>query len=139
MPLFVKRLTPTALLPSRAHPQDAGLDLYADETVDIPEFNRAVVRTGIAVSIPFGSVGLIWPRSGLARHGQSTDAGVVDSGYTGEIGVVMTNNTPHRYPVRAGDKIAQLLVQPVCLVEVQEVDALNPSERGSAGFGSTGG
>lgn len=138
MHLPVKRLTPTAKLPTRAHPHDAGLDLYADENIEIPEFNRAKVRTGIAVDVPVGAVGLIWPRSGLATHGKSKDAGVVDAGYIGEVSVVMTNNTPHRYAVKVGDKIAQLLIQPVLLVDVQEVDELNPTERGAGGFGSTG-
>jgi len=136
--LCVKRLTSTAILPTRAHPDDAGLDLYADESVVIPEYHRAVVKTGVAVAIDSGKVGLIWPRSGLAARGLSTDAGVIDSAYRGEIGVVLTNGTPHKRAIQAGDKIAQLLVQPVSTPVVQEVDSLNATERGSAGFGSTG-
>ncbi len=85
--LFVRRLTPTAVLPFRAHPFDAGLDLCADEIVEVPEFNRATIRTGIAIALDSTNVGLIWPRSGLAAHGISTDAGVIDSTYRGEIKV----------------------------------------------------
>jgi deoxyuridine 5'-triphosphate nucleotidohydrolase len=137
--LRVKRLTETATLPTRANPDDAGLDLYADETVEIPHFGRATVQTGIAISVDSGYVGLIWPRSGLAsKKGISRDAGVIDASYRGPVAVVVTNGTPHRYTVRAGDRIAQLLVQPVDLAEVVEVDSLDETSRGADGFGSTG-
>jgi len=136
--LNVKRLTETAKLPTRAHPADAGMDLYADETVNVPHFGRAVVKTGIAVAIPEGYVGLIWPRSGLASKGISTDAGVIDAGYRGEISVVLTNGTPHTKTIHRGDKIAQLLIQPIWTPELSEVDDLDGTARGVGGFGSTG-
>jgi dUTP pyrophosphatase len=136
--LYVKRLTETAVLPTRAHPDDAGLDLYADETAVVPEFGRALVRTGIAVGIDPGKVGLIWPRSGLAKSGISTDGGVIDAPYRGEIGVIVTNATPHRHTIEAGDKIAQLLVQPIFPDTLVEVDELTATDRGASGFGSTG-
>lgn len=138
MTLNIKRLTETAKLPTRAHPSDAGMDLYADETVTIPHFGRAVVKTGIAVAIPEMYVGLIWPRSGLAAKGISTDAGVIDAGYRGEIGVVLTNGTVHTKTIQSGEKIAQLLIQAVWTPELTEVDSLEDTARGDCGFGSTG-
>lgn len=138
MTLLVRRMTATAVIPSRAHPFDAGLDLFADETVEIPEFNRATVRTGIALALDPTKVGLIWPRSGLAARGISTDAGVVDSTYRGEIKVVLTNGTPHRFRVEPGMRIAQMVIQSVFLEEPRVVDVLPDSVRGADGFGSTG-
>lgn len=136
--LYVKRLTETAQLPKMATDGSAGYDLYADAEVTIPEFGRAVVSTGIAVSIDPGKVGLIWPRSGLAVKGVSTDAGVIDSDYRGCIGVVLTNATKHRYTVQRGDRIAQMIIQPAFRDTVVEVDSLNETDRGAGGFGSTG-
>lgn len=139
MILPVKKLTDTAILPTRAHPGDAGLDLYADESVNVECLARALVSTGISVAIPPGYVGLIWPRSGLAvKHGVSVDAGVIDAGYRGPVKVLLTNSDEHEYNVHAGDKIAQLLIQPVALISPVEVDALDASERNGGGFGSSG-
>lgn len=138
--LPVKRLTDTARLPPRAHPGDAGLDLYADESVIVCASCRALVSTGIAIAIPPGYVGLIWPRSGLAaQFGISVDAGVIDAGYRGPVKVLITNaSEDQNYEIQPGDKIAQLLIQPVALMEPVEVDALNETERDAGGFGSTG-
>jgi deoxyuridine 5'-triphosphate nucleotidohydrolase len=137
--LPVKRLTKTATLPVRAKPGDAGMDLYADEDATVPAHGRRLVETGIAVAIPLGYVGLVWPRSGMATHdGVSTDAGVIDAGYRGPVKVLLTNATDDDYPVIAGHKIAQLVVQPVTLAKVEEVSELPNSARGAAGFGSTG-
>jgi dUTP pyrophosphatase len=97
-----------------------------------------MVKTGIAVSIDPGKVGLIWPRSGLASKGISTDAGVIDANYRGEIKVVITNGTKHRYTIQAGDKIAQMLIQAVFPDEIIEVDTLTDTDRGDGGFGHTG-
>lgn len=138
MPLYLQRLTETALRPTRATDGAAGLDLYADETATILEYSRCWISTGISVGIAPGYVGLIWPRSGLAGHGLDTSAGVVDCDYRGEVKVLLCNGTPHRKTVKAGDRIAQLLVVPVGRPTVLEVDALPTSERGAAGFGSTG-
>lgn len=138
MILPVKRLTETAVLPTRAYAGDAGLDLYADEYRIVRAGNRALVNTGLAVAIPPGYVGLIWPRSGLAaKHGISVDAGVIDSGYRGPIKVLLTNSSNEEYTVRVGDKIAQLLIQPVALIPPVEVDELDASERNGGGFGSS--
>jgi len=139
MTLPVKRLTETALLPTRAHPGDAGLDLYADESAYINSLDRELVSTGIIIAIPSGYVGLIWPRSGMAaKFGISVDAGVIDSGYRGPVKVLITNSGDYPYEIGRGDKIAQLLIQPVSLLDPVEVDALNETERDAGGFGSSG-
>lgn len=138
MPLYLQRLTATAIRPTRATEGAAGLDLYADETITIPEYHRAWVSTGIAVAIAPGYVGLIWPRSGLAGSGLDTSAGVVDSDYRGQVKVLLCNGTPHRRTVKAGDRIAQLLITPVTMPNLIAVDALPATSRGPDGFGSTG-
>ncbi len=138
MPLYLQRLTETAKLPTRAMEYAAGLDLYADETITIPEYHRAWVSTGIAIALNPYHVGQIWPRSGLAGHGLDTSAGVVDSDYRGEVKVLLVNGSHERKTVRAGDRIAQLLIVPIIRLELIEVDALPETERGANGFGSTG-
>lgn len=138
MPLYLQRLTETAKLPTRATEYAAGLDLYADETITIPEYHRAWVSTGIAIALNPHDVGQIWPRSGLAGHGLDTSAGVVDSDYRGEVKVLLVNGSHERKTVRAGDRIAQLLIVPITRPELIEVDALPATERGANGFGSTG-
>ena len=147
--LKVKRLTETAKLPTRAHSTDAGLDLYADEEVTIKAGHRRVINTGIAISIPEGKVGLIWPRSGLAvKRGVHVMAGVIDSSYTGEILVCLLSTQidswsivePPRntdLEIKRGDKIAQLLIQDIYLYDVEEVDEIEDTERGKKGFGSS--
>lgn len=141
-PLRVRRLDLGATLPSRAYAGDAGLDLYALESAAIGPGERASVRTGVAVEIPAGQAGLVLPRSGLAaRHGIAlvNAPGLIDSGYRGEIRVLLLN-TDHAEPfaLSAGDRIAQLVVVRVETPEVQEVTALELSTRGEAGFGSSG-
>lgn len=137
--LKVKRLTETAKLPTRAHPDDAGLDLYANENWLLSTASRALINTNIIIAIPDGYVGLIWPRSGLAaKHGISVDAGVIDAGYRGPVKVLVTNSGDDDYAVHRGDKIAQLLIQPVSLMEPVEVDCLDETDRNAGGFGSSG-
>jgi dUTP pyrophosphatase len=137
--LKIKKLTDTAIIPTRAKPGDAGLDLYIDETVEIGGMgNRELVSTGIAMAIPTGYFGLIRPRSGLAMDGVSTDAGVVDSGYRGEVKVLLTNSRRGTVIISQGERIAQIIIIPCAAFPVMEVDALDETERGSAGFGSTG-
>lgn len=138
MPLYLQRLTETAVRPTRATDCSAGLDLHADETATIPEYCRVWISTGLAVAIAPGYVGLVWPRSGLAGHGLDTSAGVIDSDYRGELKVLLCNGTPHRKTVHRGDRIAQLLVLPVGMPNLIEVDALPATARGENGFGSTG-
>ncbi len=139
MNLSVKRLTSTAKLPTYAHVGDAGLDLYSDEAVSLAAQQRAVVKTGIALAIPEGAVGLVWDKSGLAvTAGLTTLAGVIDSGYRGEVQVVLFNSSNVAYQISAGQKIAQLLIQPINRAVVVEVSELTNTMRGQAGFGSTG-
>lgn len=139
MILKVKKVDSGAKLPTRATMGDAGLDLYSVEEIAIQPGDRLVVKTGIAMEIPFGCVGLVWDKSGLAaKKGIKTMGGVIDAGYRGEIQVVLANlgNEPHAIAV--GDKIAQLLIQKVELPEISETAELSDSERGDGGFGSSG-
>lgn len=135
----VKPLTITATVPTRNNPSDAGLDLYSDAWVSIPTGGRAIINTSIAIAIPEGFVARIAPRSGLAvNHGIDTLAGVVDSSYRGEILVVLINHGTETCQVNRGDKIAQLLIQPVELWIPEVVDSLADTTRGTNGFGSSG-
>ena len=139
--LPIRRLREDAILPERAYSGDAGLDLAACDRHELGPGERAVVGTGLAVAIPEGFAGFVQPRSGLAaRHGISVvnAPGLVDSGYRGEIRVVLLN-TDRREPfvVEAGMRIAQLVVLPVPELELAEVDELPESERGVRGFGSS--
>jgi dUTP pyrophosphatase len=138
----VKRLRDDAVLPTRAYPGDAGLDLVACERHEIGPGERALVGTGIAVAIPEGHAGLVTPRSGLAASNGATIVnapGLVDSGYRGELRVIL-HNTDRRQPlvVEPGMRIAQLLVVSVPVLVLREVGELPASERGSSGFGSSG-
>jgi dUTP pyrophosphatase len=139
--LPVQRLNTEAVLPVRAYPGDAGLDLAACERVELAPGERAVVRTGLAVAIPEGHAGFVQPRSGLAaRHGIAVvnSPGLVDAGYRGELKVVLLNtDRAERFVVEPGMRIAQLVVVPVVLPEPTEVNELPASERGEKGFGSS--
>jgi dUTP pyrophosphatase len=137
----VTRLRDDAALPTQAYPGDAGLDLVACEGVRLAPGGRAVVPTGIAVEIPHGYAGFVQPRSGLAaRHGigMVNAPGLIDSGYRGEIRVVLLNtDTETEFVVEPGMRIAQLVVAPVASVRLVEVSELATSERGDRGFGSS--
>jgi dUTP pyrophosphatase len=135
--LKVKRLTGTARLPERAREGDAGLDLYADEDMDGGNCEAFAVRTGIAVEFPAGWYGQVQGRSSMAVNSVDVLGGVIDPGFRGEIVVVLSCPASGIDVVR-GDKIAQLIIHRVPDVEVVEVDALAPSERGAGGFGSSG-
>ena len=142
MELKVARLDDGAKLPTRAHTGDAGLDLYACEAAHIGPGERWSVGTGIAVEIPAGHAGLVLPRSGLAKkHGIAlvNAPGLIDSGYRGEVRVLLLNTDPAEiFRVEPGDRIAQLVVTPVDLAEPVEAEALAESARGDGGFGSSG-
>ncbi|HEY7398184.1 MAG TPA: dUTP diphosphatase [Gaiellaceae bacterium] len=135
-------MRPDAVLPSRAHAGDAGLDLAACERVELGPGERALVCTGLAVAIPEGYAGFVQPRSGLAaRHGISivNTPGLIDAGYRGELKVALLNtDTAAAFVVEPGMRIAQLVVVPVPAVEPVEVSELPASARGTGGFGSTG-
>jgi dUTP diphosphatase len=139
--LPVLRLRPDAVVPERAYSGDAGLDLSACERVELAPGTRALVGTGLAVAIPEGHAGFVQPRSGLAvKHGITivNAPGLVDSGYRGELKVVLLNTDPaETFVVEPGMRIAQLVVLAVPAVATVEVDELPPSERGERGFGSS--
>lgn len=142
MELPVAKLKDGAVLPTRAHEGDAGLDLYACEAAHIGPGERWGVGTGIGVEIPEGHAGLVLPRSGLARdHGISlvNSPGLIDSGYRGELRVLLLNTDPaETFRVEAGDRIAQLVLVPIALAAPVEAVALAESGRGDGGFGSSG-
>jgi len=139
--LPITRLRDDAIVPERAYSGDAGLDLSSCERVELAPGERALVGTGLAVAIPEGYAGFVQPRSGLAaRHGLSVvnSPGLVDSGYRGELRVVLLNtDTKEPFVIEPGMRIAQLVVLPVPEVELVEVDELPASERGVRGFGSS--
>lgn len=141
--LPIRRLRAEATLPERAYAGDAGLDLAACERIELEPGERAVVPTGLAVAIPQGYAGFVQPRSGLAaRHGLAVvnSPGLIDSGYRGEIRVVLLNTDRERpFVAEAGERIAQLVVVPVPEIEVAEVEELPETERGVRGFGSSRG
>ena len=128
--------------PAYAHPGDAGLDLYARTAITLAPFERALIPTGVAVAIPAGYAGFVQPRSGLAiKRGLSfvNTPGLIDAGYRGEISVIAINLDPTEpLIIERGDKIAQLVIQPVAIATVTAVDALDQTSRGEGGFGSTG-
>ncbi len=129
-------------VPGYAHPGDAGADLHAAEAVVLEPGQRATVGTGVSIALPDGFVAFVVPRSGLAaKHGITivNSPGTVDAGYRGEIRVTLLNtDSSQSYPVAVGDRIAQLIVQPVIRARFIPVERLPGSERGDAGFGSTG-
>ena len=139
--LPITRLRDDAVLPRQAYPGDAGFDLTACERVTLQPGERALVGTGLAVAIPEGYAGFVQPRSGLAaRHGISVvnSPGLVDSGYRGELRVVLLNtDAAEAFTVEPGMRIAQLVVLPVPSITLVEVDELAESERGVRGFGSS--
>lgn len=139
MRIKIKKMTDNACVPKQTLDGDAGLELYA--TVDKDIYPQEIYRcsTGIAMAIPDGFVGLIWDKSGIAVHGGiKTMGGVIDSNYRGEIDVVLCNLSQNIYHVRAGEKIAQILIQKVYCPDIEEVSVLEETERGSDNFGSTG-
>ncbi len=140
--LRLLRLDARAVLPRRAHPGDAGLDLCALDGGELAPGARAAVATGLAVALPPGHAGLVLPRSGLAaRHGVTVvnAPGLIDEGYRGELLVLLLNtDRKHAFAWAAGDRIAQLVITPVATPELVEVDTLDDTTRGVGGFGSSG-
>lgn len=135
------RLSDGAELPRYAHEGDAGLDLRITHDVTLKPGERATVGTGLAVEVPQGCVGLVFPRSGLAsKHGitLSNSVGVIDSGYRGEIGATLLNQSDETTTLDAGARVCQLIVMPFVPCELVPCEELTETERGAAGFGSTG-
>lgn len=141
MILRFKRLNPDAVLPAYAHPSDAGMDLRSVADLEIPRGGRALVPTGLVILLPANYEAQVRPRSGLAlKRGVTVlnSPGTIDSGYRGEIGVVLANFGDETFTIKKGDKIAQLVIAPVFQPQVEETDALDVTDRGAGGFGSTG-
>jgi dUTP pyrophosphatase len=137
--LYVQKLREEAILPTRGSAEAAGLDLYAVGDHDLKVNERKVIPTGIALATPRGTYVRIAPRSGLAlKHGVDVLAGVVDSDYRGQIGVVLINLGNETFNVKHGDRVAQAIVEVILMPEVVEVEDLESTDRGSAGYGSTG-
>ncbi|MCI8611046.1 MAG: dUTP diphosphatase [Clostridiales bacterium] len=127
-----------AYMPTRAHEADAGLDLYAMDPQIVCAKESAIFDTGVHIELPQGTVGFLKSKSGLnVKHG-ITSEGVIDVGYTGSIVVKLYNHSGYDYAVRAGDKISQLVILPICTPALELVDKLDNTDRGTAGFGSSG-
>ena len=141
MQLRVKRLHGTAVLPAYAHPGDAGLDLHAAVSMLIEPCQTKLVATGLVIELPEGTEAQVRPRSGLALAHSVTvlnTPGTIDEGYRGEVGVILINHGASAFQVTAGMRVAQLVVQRRCVVDVIEVESVDHTARGAAGFGSTG-
>lgn len=140
MDIQVKRIDPELPVPTFANKGDAGADLYAAVDATINPFNNNIIPVGFAVAIPHGHVGLICPRSGLSQHNVTVAnaPGVIDSGYRGELRVILSNHSGLAYMVERGDRIAQLVILPIDTPRFRVVDSLDDTERGTNGFGSTG-
>lgn len=136
----IKKLNEVARIPVRANETDAGADLCSVESITIPPLSRALIKTGISIEIPKNYYGRIAPRSGLAfKNGIDVLAGVIDSSYRGEVGVILFNtDKDNAFIVNQGDRIAQLIIEAHYNMSFSENDTLTDTERGGGGFGSTG-
>lgn len=139
MKLQIKKLHKDAVVPSYAHVGDAGLDLYSIENVTVPKGKVGRIRTGICIAIPDGYVGLCWDKSGLSmNHGIKVLAGVIDSGFRGELVLGVINLGKEDYTFEKGHKVMQMLIQKVETANIEVVGELDNTSRGKKGFGSTG-
>lgn len=134
----VKRLSASASLPSKSHIDDAGWDIYAAENAVIAPGATRIVKTDIAVSIPIGWYGQIKTRSGMGTKGIVVTAGVIDSGFRGNVGVALINTSAFPFHVKPGDRVAQMVILPVPMVKFRCVEDLDSSHRGNKGWGSSG-
>ena len=132
------KLDTGAYMPTRAHATDAGLDLYAMQKQIVPARESAKFDTGVHIEIPNGYVGFLKSKSGLMVKNGIVSDGTIDCGYTGSIVIKLFNNSGYDYTVNAGDKISQLVILPILTPELELVDELEDTERGTGGFGSTG-
>ena len=141
MVLKFKRIHPDAVLPAYAHPSDAGMDIRSVEDIVIPAGKRALVHTGLVMLLPPMYEAQVRPRSGLALKSGITvlnTPGTIDSGYRGEVGVILANFGEADFQVKKGDKVAQIVIAPVTQPTIEETDCIDETDRGSGGFGSTG-
>jgi len=136
--LKVERLTPTAKIPTRGHYNDAGLDLYADETTTIKPGEHKYIKTSIKMAIPDGYVGLLWDKGGMGEKGLHILGGVYDSGYRGEIRANLVNLGTNEAKIEQGQKVTQILIQSVSLCEIEETKINDQTARGDGRHGSTG-
>lgn len=134
----VQKISPRAKLPEKKNPDDAGIDVFTNETYTLKPGETRMFSTGISVEFPRGYVALIWDRSGLGSQGIHRLAGVIDSEYRGEWKIVLTNLSGKRFRITAGDKIAQCIMQKFERVKITEVKSLTKTSRGARGFGSSG-
>ncbi len=142
MSLLVKKFTEDAIIPTKAHSNDAGLDLYSIEDRMLMLGSVNMIDTGVGIRVPDGTYGRIAPRSGLSTKGLIVNGGVVDQGYTDHVRVILMNLGPTSYHIKKGDRIAQLIIEKIAMdvpiVEVSEFDVGTGCVRGTGGFGSTG-
>ena len=139
MTIKFQKILDEAIIPHYAHPGDAGMDIFSAEETVIKEGERKNIRTGLKMELPEGFVGLVWDKSGLAlKNGIKTMAGVIDSCYRGEIGIVLVNLSGQDYKIEKGQKIAQMLIQKIERAEIEEARELSETKRGEGRFGSTG-
>lgn len=141
MTLKFKRIHPDAVLPAYAHPSDAGMDIRSVADMTVPARGRALVPTGLVVLLPPLYEAQVRPRSGLAlKHGITVlnTPGTIDSGYRGEIGVILFNSSDVDFQVKKGDRVAQVVISPVTQPVIEEAQEIDETDRGAGGFGSTG-
>jgi len=133
----IRRIHPDAIIPKYAHPGDAGMDLFSVEEIILKSGERKVIGTGLSIELPKDYVSLIWDKSGIASNGIKTMGGVIEYTYRGEYKVILVNLSEEDYYIKKGQKIAQLLIQPIMTVEMEEVNELSETLRNEGGFGST--
>jgi len=137
--LKVKKLSEDAFVPTRGSSGAAGYDLYSSENSFVEPMNKKLIKTDISVAIPSGHYGRIAPRSGLAhKHFIDVGAGVIDEDYRGNVGVILFNHSRNKFIISKGERIAQLILEKISTPEIEEVEELPSTDRGSGGFGSTG-
>jgi len=134
----IKRLNKDAITPSYAHEGDAGLDIRTTENYILKPGERKLFSTGLSIELPEGYVALIWDKSGIANKGIKTMGGVIEFTYRGEYKIILLNTSDQDYQINKGDKIAQLLIQPIMTADIIETIELSETQRGDGGFGSTG-
>lgn len=138
MKIKIKKLNPEAKLPSYAHPGDVGMDMYALETKTVNPMEHVRFSCGFALEFPIGFAAIVKDKSSISKAGLHTMGGVFDAGYRGEYNVHLVNLSDKSYTVEKGDKVGQLVILPVEIPELEEVNELSNSSRGTGAFGSTG-
>jgi len=134
----IKKLNPNAIIPKYSHVGDAGMDLFSIENLILKPKHRVLIKTGLSIELPKGYVALVWDKSGIALKGIKTMGGVIEHTYRGEYKIILVNLSSENYEIKKGQKIAQLLIQKIETAEVEEVNELSETIRGTGGFGSTG-